>query len=101
MFFFFFLSFQLVNKVYEVIFVKNFYHLQTSFHCILLLTCSCLELFITFDKYWMLEVSSKAVKVTKISKVCFEQGGVICVCVCVYMYPCFFLRGVHKEAIPK
>lgn len=72
--------------MYEVIFVKNFYHLQTSFHCILLLTLSCLELFITFDKYWMLKVCSKAVKVSKISKVHIEQGGVMCVCVSM----CFF-----------
>ena len=73
----------MVHKVYEVTFVKNFYHLQTSFHCILLLTFSCIELFITFNKYWMLKVSSKAVKVTKMSKVRIEQGGVMCVCVCV------------------
>lgn len=83
----------MVNKVYEVIFVKNFYHLQTSFYCILLLTFSYLELFITFDKYWMLKVSSKAVKVTKISKVRIKQGGVIRVCVCVCMYSCVFLGG--------
>ena len=74
--------------------LRIFCHLQTSYYCILLLTFSCLELFITFDKYWMPKVSSKVVKLTKISKVRIEKGGVVCVCVCVST--CFFGGCVEK-----